>query len=177
MFRIRTLNHNLDVAWDAHQMDPRDDGFYDHLRRVIQHIIWLKLGRSDEDLVQDIMLKISQSLEQFDGKSQFSTWVFSVVSNHIINSFKATQPKEYPLEAAESLPVTPMTVKDWQLEVNKLIKLIPDDTDRQIASLKLSGYSNAEIGKKLNFHKRQVIRRWIALCEKLREAKEARHAT
>ena len=37
-----------------------------------------------EDLRQDIMLKVLEKIQQFKGKSSFSTWLYSITYNHCI---------------------------------------------------------------------------------------------
>lgn len=164
--RIQALNHSLDSAWAV--MADSDTAIYEPLRRVIQHIIWLKLGRSDEDLAQDIQIEIFKALQSFDGKSAFSTWVFVVASNHIIDTLRAARLREYPIELAENIPVEPTTTQNWEIELARLGAQVKDEVDKVILAGKLVGYSNTEIGKSVDLTKRQVIRRWVALCERLR---------
>lgn len=49
-----------------------------------------------EDATQDILLKIITHLSSFKGESSFSTWVFSIASNHLKN-YKKHMFAHYPL--------------------------------------------------------------------------------
>lgn len=44
-----------------------------------------------EDLVQDTYIKAFQKIEQFQGKSSFKTWVFTIATNLARDSFRAKQ--------------------------------------------------------------------------------------
>lgn len=50
---------------------------------LAQRFLW---SPSDaEDATQEILIKVMTRLSQFDGESKFSTWVFRVASNHLID--------------------------------------------------------------------------------------------
>ena len=42
-----------------------------------------------EDRTQEILLKVTTRLNQFNGDSQFSTWVYRLASNHLLDSLKS----------------------------------------------------------------------------------------
>ena len=46
-----------------------------------------------EDVTQEILIKILTKLSTFQGKSSFRTWVYRIVTNHVINMKK--RPREY----------------------------------------------------------------------------------
>lgn len=49
-----------------------------------------------EDATQDILLKVITHLSSFEGKSAFSTWVFSIAANHLKN-YKKHMFAKFPL--------------------------------------------------------------------------------
>ena len=46
---------------------------------------------SDEakDITQEVLIKIITNLSSFKGKSQFRTWVYRIVVNHVLNMKKS----------------------------------------------------------------------------------------
>lgn len=46
-----------------------------------------------EDFTQDIFLKAFESLSTFQGKSQFSTWLFVIARNEIIRKYRKEHPE------------------------------------------------------------------------------------
>lgn len=47
-----------------------------------------------EDVTQEILIKIITNLSTFRGDSKFSTWVYSIASNHLINANKSGLEKQ-----------------------------------------------------------------------------------
>lgn len=58
---------------------------------------------TNQDLVQDIMLKLHLKSSTFNGKSSLKTWLYSVIKNHCLN-FKQRVYKNYLLS---------MSFNDW----------------------------------------------------------------
>ena len=48
-----------------------------------------------EDVTQEVLFKIISKLSTFNGKSKFSTWVYRIIANHVINMKKRTREKMY----------------------------------------------------------------------------------
>ena len=41
-----------------------------------------------EDVTQEVLIKVITNLSKFEGKSQFRTWLYKIVVNHILNMKK-----------------------------------------------------------------------------------------
>ena len=56
-------------------------------RDFIYNIVWrMVLNTEDaEDITQDIIIKIITNLAKFKGESKFSTWIYRITYNHVIN--------------------------------------------------------------------------------------------
>ncbi|GAB1855991.1 RNA polymerase sigma factor [Flavobacteriaceae bacterium MHTCC 0001] len=48
-----------------------------------------------EDLTHDIFLKVFMKLEKFNGKSKFSTWLYSLTYNHCVNYVNRHPSRKY----------------------------------------------------------------------------------
>jgi RNA polymerase sigma-70 factor (ECF subfamily) len=66
------------------------------------------------DFVQEVFLKVYRSLSRFEGRSRFSTWLYSIAYNTAVN--EAARRKEYRSLAEEDL------VADWDTPERKLIR-------------------------------------------------------
>src|SRR5579862_6605862 len=65
----------------------------EHLYPQVMRIIATKLPRreSQEDLAQDIFLKMFTKLEQYKGNVPFEHWVSRIAVNHCLNAIRAQQ--------------------------------------------------------------------------------------
>jgi len=50
---------------------------------VVLRFLWSP--QDSEDVVQEILIKVITRLSQFSGKSLFSTWVYAIASNHLLD--------------------------------------------------------------------------------------------
>src|SRR5579871_4488538 len=72
------------LAWDA---------IVRQYRRKVFNVAYKFVGRQDEaeDLTQDIFLKIFKSLETFDRRANFQTWLISVSRNLCIDHYRSVR--------------------------------------------------------------------------------------
>jgi RNA polymerase sigma factor (sigma-70 family) len=56
----------------------------------IYNVAWKMVlnPQNAEDITQDILIKVITKLSQFDNKSQFRTWLYRIVVNHVLNCKK-----------------------------------------------------------------------------------------
>jgi RNA polymerase sigma factor (sigma-70 family) len=56
----------------------------------IYNVVWKMVlnPQNAEDLTQDILIKVITKLSQFDNRSQFRTWLYRIVVNHVLNCKK-----------------------------------------------------------------------------------------
>lgn len=56
----------------------------------IYNVAWKMVlnPQNAEDITQDVLIKVITKLSQFDNKSQFRTWLYRIVVNHILNCKK-----------------------------------------------------------------------------------------
>jgi len=80
------------------------------LRMVGQH-------QDAEDITQEILIKVITHLATFKQKSAFTTWLYSIAANHVINmkkrpAEKAVRSFEYYGELIDNLPDIPLPSQD-----------------------------------------------------------------
>src|SRR5215216_3443946 len=70
-----------------------------HWRKVF-NIAYKFVGRHDEaeDLTQDVFLKIFKSLNTFDRRANFQTWLFSVSRNLCIDHYRSVRKERQTID-------------------------------------------------------------------------------
>lgn len=99
------------------------------------------------DLYQEIVFNAWKSIQSFQGKSKFSTWLYQVALNTILTfNRKSKKPISYH-EAMEDLIVSEPPQSDKREDIQRLYQAIRQlsETDRVIITLNLEGYENPEI--------------------------------
>src|SRR5712671_2028495 len=81
-------------------------------RRKVFNVAYKFVGRHDEaeDLTQDIFLKIFKSLNTFDSRANFQTWLISVSRNLCIDHYRSVRQErqtiDYQIDPNELSPVS-----------------------------------------------------------------------
>jgi len=88
-----------------------------HWRRVF-NIAYKFVGRHDqaEDLTQDVFLKLYKSLETFDRRANFQTWLISVSRNLCIDHYRSARRERE-------------TINRGRTELARQIRLLRDQQD------------------------------------------------
>jgi RNA polymerase sigma-70 factor, ECF subfamily len=82
----------------AQGLRRRDPDLLDHLieqyqHRLLRYLISLTRNRATaEDLFQETWIRVLERGHQYDGKHEFSTWLFSVSRHLVIDFFRRKQP-------------------------------------------------------------------------------------
>jgi RNA polymerase sigma-70 factor (ECF subfamily) len=79
---------------------PSWDLIVGRYRRKVFNVAYQFVGRHDEaeDLTQDIFLKIFKSLESFDRRANFQTWLISVSRNLCIDHYRSVRKERETLD-------------------------------------------------------------------------------
>jgi RNA polymerase sigma-70 factor, ECF subfamily len=91
---------------------PAWDLIVGRYRRKVFNVAYQFVGRHDEaeDLTQDVFLKIFKSLESFDRRANFQTWLISVSRNLCIDHYRSVRKERETLDrgvdAAELTPAS-----------------------------------------------------------------------
>ncbi len=143
------------------------------------------------DAVQDAFLKAYGSLDRFQGRSSFYTWLYRIVMNQCLDR-KRRDKSDREVEwnddvasrqspaagalAAGGPPVAPdVAVERGELRESlaKAIAELPDDARRTIELREIDGLSYAEIAEALDIPKGTVMSRLHYARRKLQEALSA----
>jgi RNA polymerase sigma-70 factor (ECF subfamily) len=112
-----------------------------HWRRVF-NIAYKFVGRHDqaEDLTQDVFLKLYKSLDTFDRRANFQTWLISVSRNLCIDHYRAVRKERETInrdvDPSDFAPASPDTRVDTQLEQRDRVKLLRKALDKLAPTLR-----------------------------------------
>jgi RNA polymerase sigma-70 factor (ECF subfamily) len=112
-----------------------------HWRKVF-NVAYKFVGRHDaaEDLAQDIFLKIFRSLDTFDRRANFQTWLISVSRNLCIDHYRSVRKERQTIDrqvsADELTPVSAEVAPDAALEQRDLAQLLRRALERLPESLR-----------------------------------------
>ena len=121
------------AAWDAIV------GLY---WRKVFNIAYKFVGRHDlaEDLTQDVFLKLYKSLDTFDRRANFQTWLISVSRNLCIDHYRSVRKERETInrdvDPADLAPVSHDTAADARLEHRDRVLLLREALDRLAPTLR-----------------------------------------
>jgi RNA polymerase sigma-70 factor, ECF subfamily len=73
-----------------------------------------------ENTMQETFLSMVKSLNQFNGQSKLSTWLYRVVSNHCLMLARSSNKHEYTSFEDEDAPIQEKEVADWKVTPEKV---------------------------------------------------------
>ncbi|MGA9527019.1 MAG: RNA polymerase sigma factor [Terriglobales bacterium] len=82
----------------ARGLKRRDPDLLDHLiekyqHRLLRYLVYLTGSREQaEDFFQDTWIRVLERGHQYDGRHEFSTWLFAVARNLVIDQMRRKQP-------------------------------------------------------------------------------------
>lgn len=103
----------------------KDDRPFQELFRRYQSVVWrvcysyMRNRQDADDLTQDVFFKVYRSLQQFEGRSSFKTWIYRVAINSCQNEIRrrSRRPQEAETEMetiAEIMPSGKSVEKAYQ---------------------------------------------------------------
>src|SRR3977135_4460516 len=118
---IRLLLKGGELAWEA---------IVRKYRRKVFNVAYKFVGKHDEaeDLTQDIFLKIFKSLDTFDRRANFQTWLISVSRNLCIDHYRSVRKEretiDRDVDTAELASVSPGPSQMAALEQRDRVELL-----------------------------------------------------
>jgi RNA polymerase sigma-70 factor (ECF subfamily) len=132
-----------------------------HWRKVF-NIAYKFVGRHDlaEDLTQDVFLKLFKSLETFDRRANFQTWLISVSRNLCIDHYRSVRKERETvnrdIDPAELAPVSSDKSAYAMLETRDRVQMLREALDKLPPTLRtavmlrdIQEFSYQEIATKL----------------------------
>src|SRR6266487_4139751 len=100
--------------------------------RKVFNVAYKFVGKHDEaeDLTQDIFLKIFKSLDTFDRRANFQTWLISVSRNLCIDHYRSVRKEretiDRDVDASELMPVSKTQGQMAMMEQRDRVELLRD---------------------------------------------------
>ncbi|OGY23722.1 MAG: hypothetical protein A2126_01395 [Candidatus Woykebacteria bacterium GWB1_45_5] len=127
---------------------------YDHFVESVFRLVYFKTGDRElaEDLTQNVFLKVIENIRSFREKGSFSSWLFAIARNLIIDHYRSKR-KHISIE---SVPESELITVDntQELEYRELfasfveaLNGLSKDARELIISHSMEGYSFDEIAK------------------------------
>ena len=89
-----------------------------------------------EDLTQEVFLRVFQGLPRFSLRCKFTTWLFQVTKNRVLDELRANERRPRSFVALEDLP--PLEVLDQPLERVEAIDAVWRAVERLNVDLKMA---------------------------------------
>jgi RNA polymerase sigma-70 factor, ECF subfamily len=104
---------------------------------VFNYVLRLVGDRSlAEDLTQEVFLRVFQGLPKFSLRSKFTTWLFQVTKNRVLDELRATERRPRALVALDDAP--PLEVVDAPVEQVETIQALWSAVDDLNPDLKMA---------------------------------------
>lgn len=107
-----------------------------------------------EDLTQEVFLRVFQGLPRFNARSKFTTWLFQVTKNRVLDELRATERRPRAVVDLDDIP--PLEVVDAPFERLEAIDAVWRAVERLNVDLKMAlllrdvvGLSYGEIAESL----------------------------
>lgn len=122
---------------------------------VFNYVLRLVGDRSQaEDLTQEVFLRVFQGLPNFSLRSKFTTWMFQVTKNRVLDELRATERRPRAVVALDDIP--PLEVVDAPFErieaidaVWRAVENLPVDLKMALLLRDVVGMSYTEIADSL----------------------------
>jgi len=111
-------------------------------RRKVFNIAYKFVGRHDqaEDLTQDVFLKLYKSLDTFDRRANFQTWLVSVSRNLCIDHYRSVRKEREvvnrDVDPSDLMPASPDRSAQAELEQRDRVHLLRRALDKLPPSLR-----------------------------------------
>jgi RNA polymerase sigma-70 factor (ECF subfamily) len=147
----------------------------------------LRVLRDEEqarDAVQDALVKVYRSLDRFEGRSSFYTWVYRLVMNQCLDARRRDRSDrhvEFEDERSRELdpdggvdptpePAAELERRELRGQMQRAIAALPEDARRTFLLREVDGLSYAEIARSLRIPKGTVMSRLHYARRRLRAA-------
>src|SRR6476469_2964694 len=132
-------------------------------RRKVFNVAYKFVGKHDEaeDLTQDIFLKIFKSLDTFDRRANFQTWLISVSRNLCIDHYRSVRKERQTIDrevdanelspaAAEPGPIAALEQRDRVTLLRDALASLPDSLRTAVVMRDIQELSYQDIAAQLH---------------------------
>ncbi len=172
---MAATEHDFQEIYETYQ--PR---IYRYLCRMIGE-------HEAEDLMQEVFIKVSQSIGDFRNESQLSTWIYRIAANTAIDRLRSASYRananamdiesgphaDYQADSVGDLLDRSLIRKEMNKCIDDLINKLPEDYRKVIALGEIGGFQNREVADMLGVSVDTVKIRLHRARKQLKEAMES----
>ncbi|MGE9993783.1 RNA polymerase sigma factor [Peptoniphilaceae bacterium SGI.137] len=132
-------------------MQSMDEIYREHAQMVYRYLL-SKTGNPDvsEEITQETFYLAVKGIDRFDESCKVSTWLIAIAKNALY-SWLRKNPATEPLENADDMITASaesvFSNENGQIEIIKMIRLLPEDTREVMYMRLLGGLSFRQIGE------------------------------
>lgn len=119
-----------------------------HTRAVYAHAFRFFGDHSAaDDVVQEVFVKVYRSLDSFDERSRFSTWLYRVTRNTCLDQVRAGNRRPQPVDPVEVVVAAPGDLSDrvaLSASVEQALQALPPEDRDALSAVSIFGLSYAE---------------------------------
>lgn len=152
-----------------------------HAPRILRLVRGFVPEQDAEDVAQDAFLKAWRKLPEFDGRSQFYTWLHRVAANTAMDWRKRerhrrhaplpeTEEGEDAVEAADDGPRAGASRRELAAAIDRAVDELPPHYHEIVVLREVRGLSYEEIAETLGISRGTVESRLFRARERLRDA-------
>lgn len=132
-----------------------------------------------DDVIQDVFVAAWRALPQYDGRSQFRTWLFAIAFNKVRDHYRQRMRRVTEVHLPSGEPslaqaADPFAAKDLSIAVRELVDGLSDSQREVILLYYQDGLTLAEIGtvlsRNLSTVKYQFFQAHSKLADQIRES-------
>ena len=129
-----------------------------HLRAYYVRRLGPGRGADAEDLLQETLIAMHARRSTYDATRPFTAWVHAIARYKLIDHFRRTKRRaEDPIEDPELLFSSEDTnASEAHIDVEQLLRRLPEKTRRLIRDVKIEGLSTAEAAARHNISESAV---------------------
>jgi len=137
---IRNLKNGDEDAFGEIYSAVKDRVFYTVLSIIKDYQL-------AEDIMQDTFIKVRNNVKSFKEETNPTAWIVTIARNNALNEWKRRK-KEMPVDLEEKEYLfNSYTIDNNDTPVLRIMMKILDETEREIVTLKTSGFKHSEIAK------------------------------
>ena len=133
--------------------------------------MYLENQEDREDLFQEIILQLWKSYQAFEGKSQFSTWLYRVSLNTAITFLKRDKKRTDKNELHENIDIEDEQNTDKELQTEFLYKAVQElnPIEKALIFLFLEGQNHKQISENMGITEVNALVKLNRTKEKLQQ--------
>lgn len=127
---------------------------YDELVKPVYRYIYYRVAQEvAEDLTEEAFFKAWQNLKKYKkGKHPFSSWLFRIAHNLVVDHYRKNQPVEEidertPVEGRAYDPKSQAQIKLTQVRIRKVIRKLPENYQQVIILRYINEMDHSEIAR------------------------------